>query len=109
MTRAHSLVSPAAVPRLLLVIVVAALAGCAFTLEPSPPPPSAAAIPASPAEARALIAKVLPPPVTNRAGWATDMYAAMAVMEIAPSVENICSVVAITDQESNFRVDPPVP
>jgi hypothetical protein len=65
--------------------------------------------PASPAEVRALISRVLPANVTNRAGWATDIYAAMTAMEIPQSVENMCAVVAVTDQESNFRVDPAVP
>ena len=93
--------------RCLLALGVVVLAGCAST--PEPAPVSAIPIPASPAEARALIARALPPPVTNRAAWATDIYAAMAAMEITPSVENICAVVGVTDQESNFRVDPPVP
>jgi hypothetical protein len=82
------------------------LAGCVSA--PEPPPPSALPIPLRPAEARALIAKVLPPPVKDRAAWATDIYAAFAAMEIPPSIENICAVVGVTDQESNFRVDPPV-
>ena len=83
-----------------------ALAGCATAPEPAAPP---VAVPASPAEARALIARVLPNGVTNRAAWATDIYAALSAMEIPASRENICAVVAVTDQESNFRVDPAVP
>jgi hypothetical protein len=88
-------------------MVVTVLAGCVSA--PEPPPPSALPVPSTPAEARALIAKVLPPPVKERSAWATDIYAALAAMEIPASVENICAVVAVTDQESNFRVDPPVP
>ncbi len=87
-------------------MIAATIAGCATTPEPPPAPVYA---PASPAEARALIARVLPAAVTNRAGWATDIYAAMAAMDIPASADNICSVVAITDQESNFRVDPAIP
>jgi hypothetical protein len=63
----------------------------------------------SPAEARALISRLLPPDTTDRSGWATDIYAAFAVLTIAPTPENICAVVAITQQESSFRADPPVP
>jgi len=89
------------------IVVIVVLAGCAA---PTPEPTiSVAPVPATPDEARALIAKVLPPPTTSRAGWATDIYAAFAVMEISPSIENICAVVGVTDQESNFRVDPSVP
>jgi uncharacterized protein DUF1615 len=63
----------------------------------------------SPAQARALISRLLPPDTTDRSGWATDIYAAFAVLTIAPTPENICAVVAITQQESSFRADPPVP
>jgi hypothetical protein len=63
----------------------------------------------SPAEGRALISKLLPPNIADRTGWATDIYAAFAVLEIAPTPENICAVVAVTEQESSFRIDPPVP
>lgn len=62
----------------------------------------------SPADARALIVRLLPPAVTDRDGWATDLYAALSSMEIAPTAENICSVVAVTEQESGFRADPEV-
>jgi hypothetical protein len=60
-------------------------------------------------EGRALVERLVPPGVTNRNGWATDIYAAFAALEIPPTAENICAVVAITEQESSFRVDPAVP
>lgn len=63
----------------------------------------------SPSAARELIARALPPHVQGRPGWSADMYAAFASMEIAVTPENVCSVVAVTDQESNFQVDPVVP
>src|SRR5688500_17618222 len=66
-------------------IAIVMVAGCAAP--PPEPTPSVFPVPATPDEARALIAKVLPPPTTSRAGWATDIYAAMAVLEIAPSIE----------------------
>ena len=62
----------------------------------------------SPEAARELMERAIPPPVQDRAGWATDMYVAFAAMEIPVTPENVCAVVAITDQESNFQVDPPV-
>ena len=31
------------------------------------------------------------------------------MLEIAPTAENFCAVIAVTEQESGFRVDPPVP
>jgi hypothetical protein len=63
----------------------------------------------SPAEGRALIGRLLPANTADRTGWATDIYAAFAALEIAPTPENICAVVAVTEQESSFRTDPAVP
>lgn len=85
----------------LAVIGLLCLGGC--TSSPEAPDPL------SPTRARALIAELLPSHVGDRMGWSTDIYAGFAAMEIAATPENICAVVAITDQESNFRVDPPVP
>ena len=35
--------------------------------------------------------------------------AAFASIDLPVNADNVCAVVAVTDQESNFRVDPPVP
>jgi hypothetical protein len=78
------------------------LFGCAST-----PSPESDAL--SPSSARELMARALPPHVQDRNGWAADMYAAFASMEIKVDPENVCAVVAVTDQESNFQVDPVVP
>jgi hypothetical protein len=51
----------------------------------------------------------MPANVSERAGWASDIYAAMNTLEIPVRPDYICSIVAVTDQESNFRVDPSVP
>ena len=82
-----------------------ALAGCATVETPTGPAyPRVTA-----AEGRALVSRLLPDGTTDRAGWATDIYAALAALEIPPTPENICAVVAVTAQESSFRVDPAVP
>lgn len=62
-----------------------------------------------PAQARALIAARLPPGLQDRQGWAEDLYGAFDHLDIEPSAQNICAAVAVTEQESMFRVDPPVP
>ena len=80
------------------------LAGCAVE-----PPRQAGPRPLTAEEGRARVAAKLPPKLDDRAGWATDIYAAFATLQLDPSVENICSVVAVTAQESGFKVDPPVP
>ena len=62
-----------------------------------------------PAEVKAEIVRLLPAKTTDRQGWATDIYAAFAAQNIYPSTQNLCSVLAVTEQESTFQVDPPVP
>lgn len=86
-----------------LLIAVTLLAACATIDQPPTQRPLTAA------EGRALVRQLLPAGVNDRPGWATDIYAAIAVMSIEVTAENICAVVAITEQESGFRVDPPVP
>ena len=63
----------------------------------------------SAAEARALIARYIPTSVPDREGWAADIYTPMAVLEIPVTADNICAIVAITEQESGFHVDPVIP
>ncbi len=72
-----------------------------------PPPGGAPAL--TPAQARALIDKSLPVGLSDRAGWVTDIYAGFTVQGLAPTRDNVCAVVAVTEQESNFQVNPVVP
>lgn len=60
-------------------------------------------------DARTLIVRLLPQTLPDRAGWASDIYAAFATQDIPATAENICAVLAVTEQESTFRADPPVP
>ncbi|GLK58780.1 hypothetical protein GCM10017624_09370 [Azotobacter vinelandii] len=76
-----------------------ALAGC-VTQRPEEP---------RPAEVRARIVRLMPAGIADREGWATDIYAAFAAQDISPSAGNLCAVLAVTEQESTFQVDPAVP
>ena len=87
----------------LFAVLAVVLAGCA-THEPAPDYRRLSA-----AEGRALVAQHLPANIPDRSGWATDIYAAIAAMDIPATAENICAAVAITEQESSFRADPSVP
>lgn len=89
-------------PRTRLLALFASLLALAGCREPGPEPPS-------PADVRGRIVQLLPVAIPDRAGWATDIYAALAALEIEPSMQNICSVLAVTEQESTFNPDPPVP
>lgn len=69
------------------------------TVTPLPPPPAAASI----------LGRLLPPRTRDAAGWSEDIATAFAALRIEASRENVCSVVAITEQESLFVADPRVP
>lgn len=84
-----------------LALAAALLAGCASD------PPAPQTLPA--AQARALIATLLPPSVTDRAGWARDIHGAFAALNLPETPSQLCAAIAITEQESSFRADPTVP
>jgi hypothetical protein len=46
--------------------------------------------------------------VKDRTGWATDIYAAFASLDLRPTQDNVCAAIAVIGQESSFVVDPPV-
>ncbi len=99
---AHRVI-PAA--RSLAIAGALVLAGCASvtdTARPTGPRLSAA-------DARALITRLLPDSVRDKPGWASDIYAALSSLDLAPSPENMCASIAIAGQESGFQVDPAVP
>lgn len=87
------------------------LAGCGtLELAPDPQPPERRIAPErrvlkSPAQ----IARLIPARVSDRSGWAEDIQAALAALQLEPNGQNVCAVLAVTEQESDFRVDPPVP
>lgn len=55
------------------------------------------------------IYKLIPPRVSERNEWAKDIFDITTELGIPQSKENICSIVAVVDQESNFHADPVVP
>ncbi len=63
----------------------------------------------SEADAHTIIERALPASVSDKAGWSDDIYAAFAAQQIEPTKENVCAVVAVIAQESNFQVNPVVP
>ena len=75
------------------------LAGCAS----APPQPSR---PAS--DVHGEIVRRMPARVADREGWATDIQKAFAAQDIEPNSENICAVLAVTEQESGYVANPAV-
>lgn len=86
--------------RLPALLLIALLGACATTQPPRT---------ASDAEMlRQRIAERLPGKLDDRAGWAADIQTAFHAQGIAGNDENICSALAVIEQESGFKVDPPV-
>jgi hypothetical protein len=80
------------------------LAGCASG---RPEPSTGPAL--SPEQAREMINESLPQGVSDRPGWVSDIYTGFTVQALEPSRQNVCAVVAVIEQESNFHVNPAVP
>ncbi|MEG0196859.1 DUF1615 family protein [Acinetobacter sp.] len=55
------------------------------------------------------IKRLIPPRVNNRNSWAKDIFSITDQLDIPQTKKNICSIVAVIDQESNFVADPQVP
>ncbi|WP_334177693.1 DUF1615 domain-containing protein [Pseudoxanthomonas sp.] len=75
------------------------LAGC-VTAPPAPTRP--------PADTRSEITRRMPAKVADRDRWAADIETAFAAQRIEPTSENICAVLAVTEQESGYVADPAV-
>src|SRR2546430_2029086 len=63
----------------------------------------------SPADAHALIGRVMPSGVADRSGWTNDIYTGFTAQALEPTHESICAVIAVIEQESGFHVNPVVP
>jgi hypothetical protein len=85
-----------------VVLLVAALTGCSVG-------PVAGPEAMRPAQAREAMARLLPAKTVDPAGWAADIQAAFSALDLPSTPENLCAALAVIEQESGFRVDPPVP
>ena len=87
----------------------ALLGGALALLAACTSPGPSRAPPRTPAEVRAQLVSLLPASVSDREGWATDIQSAFQLLDIPPSTENLCAVLAVTEQESTYNPNPPVP
>ncbi|UXY13923.1 DUF1615 domain-containing protein [Chitiniphilus purpureus] len=60
-------------------------------------------------EARALLERLLPARMPERAGWTDDILDAFTALRIPYSVEYFCAAAAVIEQESSWQGDPEVP
>lgn len=111
------------VVRTWLLAAAVAAAGCAQIESPPEAPPlppdvaprrdgkAASAWPAalSEAEARPRVARLLPPHVKDKAGWAGDLVTAYRHLGIPEAAQTYCAAIAVIEQESSFQADPVVP
>lgn len=92
---------PFLIRRVATLLCVALISSCIH------PPVREPAI--DPDVARGEIVKRISPTVKNRQDWAVDIFAAFEALSIRPTAQNICSVIAVTEQESTFQASPSVP
>lgn len=90
-------------PGAVLLALATVLAGCAGPA-PAPKPEGL-----GPTEARRAVTALLQDRVTDPAGWATDIHASLATLDIPSTVPNLCAVMAVVEQESGYKADPAVP
>jgi hypothetical protein len=93
-------------PNNIIVVLAAAamalLSGCAGDSRSRGPMPT-------PESIQAEIQTLIPASVAQRAAWAVDLQLVFAALKIDPTRSNVCAVLAVTEQESTFNADPPVP
>ncbi|WP_043759674.1 DUF1615 domain-containing protein [Aeromonas taiwanensis] len=111
-----SLSSHSVVVRGLPLLVTLLLAGCAS----EPPAPTSPATPAGrpipkamqpqkPADMKTRIVHFLPKQVPDKQGWANDVVTSLTTQNLTVSDHNVCTVLAVAEQEATYQADPVVP
>ncbi|EGG4333350.1 surface-exposed outer membrane lipoprotein YaiW [Salmonella enterica] len=62
-----------------------------------------------PVDVANVVRQKMPASVKDREAWAKDIAITFKSQGLAPTVENICSVLAVAQQESGYQADPVVP
>lgn len=83
-------------------LILALLSGCIPSRPQAPPSPAVA-------QGRALIDVALPANLRDRNGWAADLSTVFSALDLAPTREHVCAVIAVAEQESGLTVDPVIP
>ena len=62
-----------------------------------------------PVDVAQVVRQKMPASVKDRDEWAHSIAKAFESQKLAPTEENVCSVLAVAQQESNYQADPAVP
>lgn len=87
--------------RIMPLVALLALAGCTSKQQKTPQQ--------TPQQMQARIVALMPGDVRQKSDWASDIATAFRTQQIEASDSNICAVIAVADQETNFNADSPVP
>lgn len=71
--------------------------------------PAPVAAPPGERDIRAMVGRLLPPAVKDRAGWAGDLHSAFSHLGLPHAPPLYCAAIAVIEQESTFQADPVVP
>lgn len=93
---------PPGVVRACAALLPALLAACAGDVPTQRPQ-------RTPERIQADIAALIPASVAQRAAWAVDLQLVFAGLKLEPTTDHVCAVLAVTEQESTYNPDPPVP
>ena len=88
--------------RWLSAFVITLLAGCS-TQAPQP------GFEQRPVSVKNELVSLIPASAEDRDGWATDITAAFSAQNLPATRDNLCSVLAVIEQESTYTADPSVP
>ncbi len=96
---------PFAICRIHRICLVAGIALILLACTPPEPRPRTA----TPEEIRAQLRRLMPASLQDRAGWASDIQSAFQSLQLPPTTANLCATLAVIEQESGYKADPPVP
>ncbi|NRH21898.1 DUF1615 domain-containing protein [Pantoea stewartii] len=89
-------------PKRLTLLAILILAGCSSKKTPEAPA-------RQPEDVKAQIQRLLPAGVSDKSGWADDIYTSFRTQGLAASDSNLCAVIAVAGQESGFDANGTVP
>ncbi len=86
------------------------LAGCTTSKNTTTTRPGNADLPAAqrPQDVASVVRQKMPASIKDREQWAKDLATTFDSQGLDPTLENICSVLAVAQQESNYQADPAV-